>query len=126
MTFDEFNIELGTVLYLDDITEREQIESENQTLAADGAAEYARERQKIMGSFLSFAGLPADEAAIKKALAALHEGLSDGERTTLLTIRNLNNRQQAGHFTEDDADELEDAVEAAEAYLMNRLADILE
>lgn len=126
MTFDEFNIELGTVLYLDDITERERIESENNSLAVDGAAEYAREREKIMASFLNFAGLPDNDQAIAKALNALHEGLSDGERTTLLTIRNLNNRRQAGQFTEDDADALEDAVEAAEAYLMNRLADILE
>lgn len=127
MTFDEFDIELGTVLYLDQVTERETTEiAKSQGPEEDIHAEYESERRKIMQSFLVFAELPAIDDMVSLALENLHTGLSDGERTTLLTIRNLHNREAVGNFTEDDAEELEDAVEAAEAYLMNRLAELFE
>ncbi|ALI33495.1 hypothetical protein FO433_03340 [Weissella cibaria] len=127
MTFDEFDIELGTVLYLDQVTERETAEvAKAQRPEEDIHAEYESERRKIMQSFLVFAELPATDDMVSRALENLHTGLSDGERTTLLTIRNLHNREAVGNFTEDDAEELEDAVEAAEAYLMNRLAELFE
>ncbi|MBJ7681510.1 hypothetical protein [Weissella confusa] len=126
MTFDEFNIELGTVLYLDSVSEREEAEvAKGKLPEADVRADYQAQREMIMRSFLVFADLPADDGAVAKALANLHTDLSDGERTTLLTIRNLHNREAVGNFTEDDAEELEDAVEAAEAYLINRMADVL-
>ncbi|WP_195555770.1 hypothetical protein [Weissella cibaria] len=127
MTFDEFDIELGTVLYLDQVTERETTEiAKAQRSEEDIHAEYESERRKIIQSFLVFAELPATDDMVSRALENLHTGLSDGERTTLLTIRNLHNREAVGNFTEDDAEELEDAVEAAEAYLMNRLAELFE
>ena len=127
MTFDEFDIELGTVLYLDQVTERETAEvAKAQRPEEDIHVEYESERRKIMQSFLVFAELPATDDMVSRALENLHTGLSDGERTTLLTIRNLHNREAVGNFTEDDAEELEDAVEAAEAYLMNRLAELFE
>jgi hypothetical protein len=127
MNYDDFNIELGTVLYLDRIQSAEKQLLENGQRSKDEVqAEFLETQRRVMKQFLEFATLPATDEAITIALDHLTEGMSDGEKTALLTIRNIHNRFNADNAFEDDEEALEDAVEAAEAYLMSRLADLLE
>lgn len=127
MTYDDFNIELGTVLYLDRIDQAAELAIKSGKMPADDVRnEFETTRQRVMREFLTFASLPADATSVTNALANVTKGMSDGERTALLTIRNIQQRQQSGIVNDDDDEALADAVEAAEAYLMNRLADILE